>query len=341
MADELRHERRAAGRLKPGEITRISKTGAFVEKVAEEPVRGMMKVRKAALYKHFVAIAESASTDKAAANRALDALTAIVTKEVSKGGAVTLPGLGKFACRARPERMVRNPTGEAMKKPADRVAKVMIAKQPRGVVIRGHETAAPAGTGPGVTTIALAEEIERAFANARAEGKPVQIGFTIEPSGVVIISKPIIDPEPARAVPQPIAEPTIEAALSKARERGAARVGELLGGVDMKSADEFAQMIGTTRETVNQKRHRHEVLGLEGPKRGVRFPDWQLTEDGGLLPGLPELFDEIGDRPWAVYRFLVAEHPELGAMTGAEAMKRGRVAEALALAASIGRGAAT
>ena len=81
------------------------------------------------------AIAEDAAMDKAAANRALEALTNIVTKEVAAGGAVTLPGLGKFACRARPERMVRNPsTGEQMKKPADRVAKVTIAKQLKDVI---------------------------------------------------------------------------------------------------------------------------------------------------------------------------------------------------------------
>jgi len=81
------------------------------------------------------AIAESANMDKAAANRALEALTDIVTKEVASGGAVTLPGLGKFACRARPERTVRNPsTGEQMSKPADRVAKVTIAKQLKDVI---------------------------------------------------------------------------------------------------------------------------------------------------------------------------------------------------------------
>ena len=81
------------------------------------------------------AIAENAAMDKASANRALDALTQVVTKEVAQGGAVTLPGLGKFACRARPERLVRNPsTGEQMKKPADRVAKVTIAKQLKDVI---------------------------------------------------------------------------------------------------------------------------------------------------------------------------------------------------------------
>ena len=75
------------------------------------------------------ALAEATSSDKATANATLQAITDIVTAEVSAGGAVTLPGLGKFVCRARPDRMVRNPaTGEQMHKDADRVAKVTIAK---------------------------------------------------------------------------------------------------------------------------------------------------------------------------------------------------------------------
>lgn len=81
------------------------------------------------------ALAETASLDKATANRALEALASIVTREVANGGAVTLPGLGKFACRSRPERTVRNPaTGEPITKPADRVAKVTIAKQLKDVI---------------------------------------------------------------------------------------------------------------------------------------------------------------------------------------------------------------
>ncbi len=81
------------------------------------------------------ALAEECGTDKAAANQSLEALTNIVTREVASGGAVTLPGLGKFQCRERPERMVRNPaTGEQFKKPADRVAKVTIAKALKDVI---------------------------------------------------------------------------------------------------------------------------------------------------------------------------------------------------------------
>lgn len=81
------------------------------------------------------ALAEACGSDKASAAQSLDALTQIVTEEVKQGGAVTLPGLGKFQCRARPERMVRNPaTGEQFMKPADRVAKVTIAKALKDVI---------------------------------------------------------------------------------------------------------------------------------------------------------------------------------------------------------------
>ena len=75
------------------------------------------------------ALADRMGTDKKAAGGAIEALTGLITDEVAGGGAVTLPGIGKIACRERPERMVRNPaTGEQIKKPADKVVKMTIAK---------------------------------------------------------------------------------------------------------------------------------------------------------------------------------------------------------------------
>ncbi|QIE41474.1 HU family DNA-binding protein [Meridianimarinicoccus aquatilis] len=75
------------------------------------------------------AIAEEMDADKKTAGAALDAITSLITREVAQGGAVTLPGVGKFYCRERPERMVRNPaTGEQIKKEADKVVKITVAK---------------------------------------------------------------------------------------------------------------------------------------------------------------------------------------------------------------------
>ncbi len=75
------------------------------------------------------ALADRMDSDKKSAGEALDAITDLITDEVASGGAVTLPGIGKIYCRERPERMVRNPaTGEQMKKDADKVVKMTIAK---------------------------------------------------------------------------------------------------------------------------------------------------------------------------------------------------------------------
>ncbi len=75
------------------------------------------------------ALAEEMDSDKKSAAGALDAIVSIITKEVSGGGAVTLPGVGKIYCRERPARMVRNPaTGEQIHKDADKVVKMTIAK---------------------------------------------------------------------------------------------------------------------------------------------------------------------------------------------------------------------
>ena len=59
----------------------------------------------------LAALADAMGADKKTASTALDALVAVVAREVANGGAVTLPGLGKIACRERPERDVRSAGG--------------------------------------------------------------------------------------------------------------------------------------------------------------------------------------------------------------------------------------
>lgn len=75
------------------------------------------------------ALADAMGSDKKTATAALDGIASVVAREVTAGGAVALPGLGKVSCKARPERQVRNPaTGETMTKPADKQVKFAIAK---------------------------------------------------------------------------------------------------------------------------------------------------------------------------------------------------------------------
>ena len=75
------------------------------------------------------ALADRMGADKKTAGAAIDALSDIITAEVSNGGSVTIPNVGKVSCRERPARMVRNPaTGEQIRKPADKVVKMSVAK---------------------------------------------------------------------------------------------------------------------------------------------------------------------------------------------------------------------
>lgn len=124
----------------------------------------------------------------------------------------------------------------------------------------------------------------------------------------------------AKPIPKPDA---LDAALSAAKKRGEAKVAEILKGDDMLKASEFGSLIGASHETVNVKRRRGEVLGLQAATRAVRYPAWQVTETGQLLPGLSSLFDMLGQQPWTVYRFLHTAHAELDGRTALDALKAG------------------
>lgn len=68
------------------------------------------------------AVAQSADMTKAAAARALDAVTQAITDSLEKGDQVTLVGFGTFSVKKRAARTGRNPrTGEDIKIKASKV----------------------------------------------------------------------------------------------------------------------------------------------------------------------------------------------------------------------------
>ena len=84
------------------ELIRLGDALAFANRELEPRVVPQRKpMTKTQL---VAALAERAALDKAAAARALDALTGIVAGEVASYGSVTLPGLGKLAARTPPNR---------------------------------------------------------------------------------------------------------------------------------------------------------------------------------------------------------------------------------------------
>ncbi len=206
--------------------------------------------------------------------------------------------------------------------------------KPVAIPVRAKTLKTVAGQ-PGPMT-ALIETYGAALERSRLMGRSVRFLVDVGPRG-----EPKITPIEGRARQTEQTSESeaddLQAALAAARARGRIRVAEILSSGDMLSADEFAALIGTSRVTVNAKRQNHQVLGLEGAKRGYRFPEWQVDEDGKPFAALPDLFDRLGGSPWAVYRFLVQHHPELNGMTGREALQRGRSDEAIEAAESVVR----
>jgi hypothetical protein len=142
-------------------------------------------------------------------------------------------------------------------------------------------------------------------------------------------------PRPAR---DPRPGPLIEA-LAAARTRGAAVEEALLANPDMLNTAAMAHLLGMSEEGVRLKRRRHEILGLESAKRGIRYPAWQVLEGRQLLPALPRLFAMLGDDPWRLFRFLQQHHSELGGDRALDSLRRGQVDGVLAAAENIATGA--
>jgi O-acetyl-ADP-ribose deacetylase (regulator of RNase III) len=203
--------------------------------------------------------------------------------------------------RGRKRSELRGATGEfVIVKLGKSKKKVRIPVGPSGIAEKG-----PVGN--------LLKGYYAAVKKAKKAGRPLDYTFRVSPDGK------------AKQVAAPVTKTdALDAALAAARERGQVKVAEILKGEDMLTASDFGSLIGASHETVNVKRGRGEVLGLQGATRAVRYPRWQVTDASLPLPGLPKLFEILGRQPWTVYRFLRTAHAELGGRTALDAMKAGQ-----------------
>jgi hypothetical protein len=136
----------------------------------------------------------------------------------------------------------------------------------------------------------------------------------------------------------PNGDAALAEAIRAARGRGDTLKQELLADPEMLNTAAMAERLGMSEEGIRLKRRRHEILGLEFAKRGIRYPGWQVLPDRQLLPALPRLFAVLGDDPWRLFRFLQQHHAELGGQRALEALRRGRVEAVLMAAENAARG---
>lgn len=137
----------------------------------------------------------------------------------------------------------------------------------------------------------------------------------------------------------PGADAALAEAIRAARSRGDALKEELLADPEMLNTAALAERLGMSEEGIRLKRKRHEILGLEFAKRGIRYPGWQVLPDRQLLPALPHLFAVLGSDSWRLFRFLQQRHAELGGQRALEALRRGRVEAVLTAAENVASGA--
>lgn len=176
-----------------------------------------------------------------------------------------------------------------------------------------------------------------ALVRSERAGHAVSFRVEVDPAGAATIMPVEEAPaNPPPAVEEVAADADLKNALAAARERGRLRAAEILSADDMLSADAFAKLLGTSRVTVNSKRQSGQLLGLDGAKRGFRFPTWQLDADDKPFAALAALHGQLGGA-WAVYRFLVQPHGELDGLTGLEALKQEKSKAVLHAAESVAR----
>jgi hypothetical protein len=92
------------------------------------------------------------------------------------------------------------------------------------------------------------------------------------------------------------------------------------------SSDEIAARLNTSRETVDALHNEGRLLGVESPKRGIRYPAEQLGPDDAPLP-VANIIRELDGDHWAAWRFLAMPVNELGGANGFELLRAGKLGD--------------
>ncbi len=128
---------------------------------------------------------------------------------------------------------------------------------------------------------------------------------------------------------------SLQAALERGRARGAQRVAEILDQSDMLSGEAFGRLIGISRQAVDKRRLAGDLIGLQGPSRGVRYPAWQVSDDGQMVSGIGEVLKLAGGEPWTAYRLLLEAFPDGSGQRVVDKLRDGMLASVLEHVTSI------
>jgi len=99
------------------------------------------------------------------------------------------------------------------------------------------------------------------------------------------------------------------------------------------SAEQFANALGRTRQGIDYLRREGLVAAWRTTQGKWRYPAWQLTAQGGLLPGIRECLKALNSRSeWEPLIFFLSPRESLDGKRPLDLLRVGRVEDALAAA---------
>ena len=99
------------------------------------------------------------------------------------------------------------------------------------------------------------------------------------------------------------------------------------------SAEEVANALGRTRQGIDYLRREGLVVAWRTTQGKWRYPAWQLTAQGGLLPGVRECLKALATHSeWEPMIFFLSPRESLGGKRPLDLLRAGRLEEAIAAA---------
>jgi hypothetical protein len=104
---------------------------------------------------------------------------------------------------------------------------------------------------------------------------------------------------------------------------------------DMLSTDMAADLVGTTRVTINAWIAKGRAIGLTQTRRGFKLPSWQF--EPVLWDAVPKLSKALGTTEgWALLTFLETPSGALGGRTPRQAIEQGHLTRVVEVAGAEG-----
>ncbi len=130
----------------------------------------------------------------------------------------------------------------------------------------------------------------------------------------------------------PVSDP-----LAMARLRGVIAARELLsadGGTF--TVNQVKDLLGISRQAVDKRRKADQLVAVELPRRGLRYPAWQFA-GSGTLPGLIEALRILHSHDsWARVRFFVTRSDRLAGRRPLDLLRKGEIEPVLRAAEMFG-----